>query len=456
MDLILDSRQYFFFLSKPRICYSCPIMNRKPFLLLTAFVLLFASLPAAAQKFIPQSIQFKGAPEYSNQELLAAVGYKKDTPIAYSEVKSHSQRLLDTGLFEAASFTYNGVNLVFTLVPSTVLYSVRLQNLPLTPGKELDAALHDRVPLYHGKVPFDGGLTEQVRQALVAMLAAKGIQATVTAAPYTDQKLHEVSAMSYAITAPPVKLGEIHLKGVSPELQVKGELVASRAMKTDYDTENAAGNIERAFALFYSDEGYPAVKVHAEQMGNLVVSSEAIEIPFNVIVEEGRHYKLGSIHLPSGEPLTLAEINKTAGVVSNTVEKMSIAGGVTLRTALAFVTGQYKSKGYMDCVVTPRPQYDDANSIVNYTLEIQTGPVYTMGKLTIENGADDLRAVMLAAWKLPVGAVFSEKAIRDYYSSQSDKTALGRTFASVNCRYKLATNIQTHTVDVTLRLEKKQ
>jgi outer membrane protein assembly factor BamA len=206
--------------------------------------------------------------------------------------------------------------------------------------------------------------------------------------------------------------------------------------------------------LFYSDEGYPAVKVHAERLGDPVVSSEAIEIPFNVIVEEGRHYKLGSIREPSGEPLTMAEINKTAGVVPNTVEKISVKDGVTLRTALAFVTGQYKSKGYMDCVVTPRPQYDDANGIVNYTLEVQTGPVYTMGKLTIENGAADLRAAMLAAWKLPEGAVFNESAIQTYFYSQGN-TPLGRTFASATCRFKLTRNIQTHTIDVALLLEKK-
>ena len=150
----------------------------------------------------------------------------------------------------------------------------------------------------------------------------------------------------------------------------------------------------------------------------------------------------------------MAEINKTAGVVPNTVEKISVKDGVTLRTALAFVTGQYKSKGYMDCVVTPRPQYDDANGIVNYTLEVQTGPVYTMGKLTIENGAADLRAAMLAAWKLPEGAVFNESAIQTYFYSQGN-TPLGRTFASATCRFKLTRNIQTHTIDVALLLEKK-
>src|ERR1035438_8102566 len=128
--------------------------------------------------------------------------------------------------------------------------------------------------------------------------------------------------MSFSITVPPVRVGEIHLEGVSAELQAKVKLVANRATKTDYDTENAAASIEHAFALFYSDEGYATVKVHAGRLGDPVVSSEAIEIPFNVIVEEGRHYKLGFIHLPSGEPLTLAEINNTAGVVSNTVEKI--------------------------------------------------------------------------------------------------------------------------------------
>jgi hypothetical protein len=77
-----------------------------------------------------------------------------------------------------------------------------------------------------------------------------------------------------------------------------------------------------------------------------------------------------------------------------------------------------------------------------------------MGKLTIENGADDLRAAMLAAWKMPAGAVFNASAIQTYYSSQGN-TPLGLTFASANCKYQLAVNDDTRTVDVMLRLEKK-
>ncbi len=357
-------------------------------LLSIAILLLSASLPATAQKFLPKTIQFKGDPEYSNEELMAAAGLKAGTALSSEEIKAHSQKLMDTGVFDTVNFKFDGVDLVYSLAPNTALYPIRLGNLPLTPGKDLDAALHQRLPLYHGKTPFDGGLTEQVRAALEEMLAAKGIQATVAVAPFTDQKLVQVTAIVFSITSPAVRVGEIHLQGVSPEMQAKVKLVADRTAKAPYDTENAAGNIEHAFALFYRDEGYAAVKVHAAQSSNLAVGSENIEIPFNVTVEEGRHYKLGAIHLPSGELLTAAEIDKAAGAGSNATEKMSIRGGVTLRSALLLVTGQCKAKGHMECVVTPHPQYDDVNGIANYTFEVEPGPVYTMGKLILENGAE--------------------------------------------------------------------
>jgi outer membrane protein assembly factor BamA len=430
-------------------------MKRTLFLLLSALVLFAATLPAAAQKFQPRTIQFKGAPEYSDEELLAAAGLKIGAVLTSSEMKSHGQKLQDTGLFESFSFAFNGVDLVYTLVPSSILYPVRLENLPFTPGKELDAALRSRVPLYRGKVPYEAGLTEQVRQALEEMLAARGIQATIVATPYTDEKLVQVTAMSYSITDPAVRVGEIHLEGVSPEMQADVKTHATITMHTKYNTENTMSNIEHEFASLYADEGYSSAKVHAVQSGNPVIGSKAIDIPFNVTIEEGPHNRLGSIYLPSGELLTQEMINKTAGLVTNKVEtSLSVKGGVTLEKALHFVTGQYKSKGYLDCVVTPHPQHDEAAGVVNYTLEVEPGPVYTMGKLTIQNSADDLRAAMLAAWKLPEGAVFSESALQTYYSAQGN-TMLGRTFASAICKYKLTKNIETHVVDVTLRLERK-
>jgi outer membrane protein assembly factor BamA len=428
---------------------------KRAFFLLSAGVILFcAVLPAVAQKFQPKNILFKGDPEYSDQELLIAAGLKKGEVLNYAEMKDHSQKLMDTGAFDTLSFKFDGQDLIYTLVPSAVLFPVRLENLPLTPGPELDAALHERFPLYHGKVPAEGGLVDGVRATLEEMLTAKGVKATVLAMPYTDQKLHKVTAVSFAITAPPVRVGAIHMEGVSVAMEGKVKRGLEHQSGAAFDTENSASNVEQVLATAYADEGYATAKVHAIRRGDAMVTAEAIQVPFAVSVEEGRQYKLGAIHLPSGELLSMTEINKAAGLASNKVETQSLKGGVTLRTALLFVAQEYKSKGYMNCVVTPHSQYDETNGVVNYTLEVQAGQVYSMGKLIIENASDALRTAMLAAWKMPEGAAFSEKAILDYYYAQGN-TPLGRTFASANCKYQLATNNETHIVDVTLRLERK-
>jgi outer membrane protein assembly factor BamA len=168
-------------------------MKRTNFLLLTLVALLSASLPSAAQRFQTKSIQFNGAPEYSDQELLDAAGLKVGMALTSDEVKEHSQKLMDSGVFDNLTFKFDGQNLVYTLTPSTSLLPIYLTNLPFTLDNDLNAKLHERFPLYHGKVPGDGGLTDQVRQALEGMLAARGIQAVIVAAPSQDPVTHKVA-----------------------------------------------------------------------------------------------------------------------------------------------------------------------------------------------------------------------------------------------------------------------
>jgi outer membrane protein assembly factor BamA len=430
-------------------------MKRSTFLCLAIF-LLAVSLPAAAQKFKPKTIQFKGAPEYSDQELLTAADLKLGVVLSSAEMNDHAKRLMDSGVFDNLTFKFDGVDLVFSLIPNTTLFPLRLENIPLAAGAELDAKLHERLPLYHGKVPSEGGLLDDVKAALTDMLAAQGVQATIAAAPYSAMSSNKVSAMNLSISDHPVRVGKVQMEGLSPELRTKVEEVVRRAISAKYSTENSASDLEHALAGFYRDEGYAAVKVHAEQSGDPAMEAEAITVPFHVAIDAGRHYTLGAIRLPSGEQVSLGEINKSAGLVPNKVETaLSVKEGVTLPTALRFVYGQYKSKGYMDCVVTPRPEFDDATGVVNYKLEVNPGPVYKMGKLTIMNIADDLRDAMLAAWKVSPGSVFDESAIEAYFHSQGN-TPLGRTFASVLCRYTLTKNEDNHTVDVALLLEKRR
>ncbi len=254
---------------------------------------------------------------------------------------------MDSGVFSNLTYKFDGADLIYSLTPVGELYPIRLENLPLAAGPELDAKLHQRLPLYHGKVPTEGGLLESVRGALEDLLAAQGIKATVATLPFGSPGTHKVSAMSFSITAPAVHVGTLQITGVSDSMAAKVNVIGKHATGTPFDTANSAANLEHAFASFYADEGYAAVKVHAVRAGEPVISDAAVDIPFAVTIDEGKLYKLGAIHLPPDALLTQAELDKMTSAQTGPLK------GVALRNIWGQISQRIRSKGYIDFKMTP-------------------------------------------------------------------------------------------------------
>ena len=422
-------------------------MKRTLFLLLPV-ALLLAGMPAAAQKFQPKTIQFKGASEYTNQELLTVADLKLGDKLNFDDMNAHTQKLMDTGLFHSIVFKFDGVDLIYSIVPSDLLYAVRLENLPLTQGKELNDALHTRFPLYRGKVPSEGGLMEQVRQTLEEMLAAKGVKASVTATPYTDQKLRKVTAMNYAITAPQVLVGEIRLNKDSAPLDPKAAELLSHLTGSPYSSDGSANQIETNMGAYYQDKGYLEAEVYAIPVNPPVVTPDAIRIPFDLSVTTGPLYKMAGVQR-AGLLVSQADFDHQSHIHPG-----DIATSQYVRENWQYIERQYHNKGYMKAAVHAATSLDHAQGTASFSVTVDPGPVFTMGNLTVANVSDDLRQMMIAAWKLPPGAVFDESAIRSYYAIRDENRTLGRIFSSVYCKYVLTLNDETHTVDVALRLEK--
>lgn len=431
-------------------------MRRHLFLLATVVALL-AVRPCAAQKFQTKTLQFKGAPEYSTQELQAAIGLKPGGILTVAEISEHAKLLMNTGVFSNLTYRFDGQDVIYILTPSTELYPVRLDNLPLTPGKELDANLHERFPLYHGKVPAEGGLMEDVRGALEKMLAAQGIKATVTAMPFTDPKLHAVTAMSFVITEPPVQMGEIQFASdaTAPEAKADPKVreILNKLTGSVYDAEGSRSQIETYLGNYYHDKGYLEAEIHAAALTSAVVTPEAIRVPFQVSVLPGALYKIAGVQLAPGLLVTQADFDKQAHIHPG-----DIAYGQRMLENWQYISRQYHDNGHLKAAVHPVPSFDRGQQTVSFAVTVEPGPVYTMGTLKIENVSDDLRAAMLAAWKMPAGAVFNEGAIRGFFANTTvggAKSALERVFETVNASYTLNLNDEAHTADVVLRLEKK-
>ena len=416
---------------------------------LAAGILFAGSIPLAAQKFQPKTIQFEGDPEYSDLELLAVSGLKPGVVVSSPELNDRSKLMMDTGMFDSLTYKFDGADLIFSLIPASLLYPIRLENLPLTPGPGLDAKLHDRFPLYHGKVPAEGGLLESVRAALEDMLAAQGIKATVTALPFGEAGTRKVSAMNFSIATPQVRVGALQLQGVSPSMMPGVKNLADHTVGAPFDTANSTTNIEVAFATFYADDGYAAVKVHAVQSGEPVIDPGAVDVPFTVTVEEGRLYKLGAIRLPPGSLASQAEIDKATGA-------RAMVKGVITRAIWDSIAARYKSKGYIDITMTPHPQFDEAAGIVNYTVDFNPGPVYHLALVKFDNVSDDLRKLLMRNWTMFPGDPFDETYVSNFIlNAQTSDPVLRRTLSGVKVSYDVHADPVSHDVNLLIRLERK-
>lgn len=418
--------------------------------LTTALLVLSCALPGVAQTYQPKTIQFKGASEYTDAELSAAADLQKGVALTSAQMNEHTKLLLDTGLFQDISFKYNGQDLVFEIVPITQLYALRLENLPASISNGLDNRLHAKLPLYHGKVPSSGTLLDGVQKEVQDELATAGIKATVAVTPYTDIDLGKVTAMSLNVTEPEVEVGQIHLQGASPTYAEKAKAVLSRSSGTPYSFDGSVSQMQTNLTNFYGAQGYLEAKIKAVAEPTPVVDSDGVHIPFTVTVEEGLQYKLGSVQLAPGLIVSQEEFDKFSGLHPGEVVSL-----VKLRTNWEFLARLYHNHGYIRVKIHPLPTFDRSQGTASYTVSADPGPVYTTGKIRVRNVSDDLRAMVLAALKLPPGETFNEGAIRAMTATHNVNPGFEKVIATYNMSYTLTPHDDTHIVDVDINLEPK-
>jgi len=421
---------------------------------LTAALLLFCSLPLPAQKKASppapnkapaNAVRFQGAPQYTQEELLAAAGLKPGARLTAAEVKAHAKLLNDTGMFAVVKFSANSKGLLFTLTPASQLFPIHLDNLPLKPGKELDDKLHTRFPLYHGMVPANGTMLEGIRRMFEQMLAGEGVKGTVKASLTGGLGPQKVTSMNFTVTSPAVRIGSIGFSGVSAAMQVKVNALVAGQTGNAFDTENSASGLQRAFEDIYRDQGYAAVQVEVTQVDPPIVSGQssdgAVEIPFTAAIKEGGVYKLGTIGYPPDALVPRAEVQKV-------LSKYPAGSGRPLDLFLLAVRDAYHARGYLDCSVVSRPSFDEGAHIVNYSLDVDPGPVYRMGTVQFDGAPDAMTARLAHLWKLALGAVFDESYVSTFaaHAEKQDK-ALAKWMQTVVTTYDVKPAPETHQVN---------
>jgi outer membrane protein assembly factor BamA len=408
------------------------------------------ALTAPAQKYTAKSIQFKGDDEYSQAEMMAASGLKQGAMLTPAEMDEHSKLLMLSGVFANVAYTYSGQGLIFQLLPASQLYPLHLENIPLGDA-EFDARLRAKFPLYHGKVPSQGGLLDDVRAELEAELSAMGIAAKVSTAPYSPDGITKVTAIDLSETTPPVKVGEIRLEGGTPDLTVRALDLAKKFTGKNYSTDKSAKEVEDAVREFYHGLGYLEAEIHAAADPKPLVNEAGVHISFAVRVAEGTTYKLTAVKLAPGLLVTQAEYDKAASLHPG-----EVADRRQLERGWELIRNRYKAKGYLLVAVKPEPTFDRTNGTVSFQVTVEPGDVYHMNTVKFQNVSDDLRRLLLHNWQMAPDDLFDENYVREFPTiAAKQEPVLGRVLSGINYEWHLSVDTQTHAVDVVISLSKR-
>lgn len=364
------------------------------------------------------------------------------------DVKAHGKLLIDTGVFAEVKFKTDRRTQIFILTPSTRLYPMHLENVPLAQGKELDEKLHARFPLYRSQLPAGGSMVEGICRTFEEMLAAKGAKAAVKATLTSGVGPQKITAVNFAIESPAVHIGRIQLSGVSPAMQAKASLLASGQTGNGFDTENTAIGLKRAFEELYRDQDYAAVQADVAQVDPFVVSNQSIDIPYLVTIKEGGVYKIGTIDFPSNSLVTRAEVDKI-------VSKVPRSSGRPLDLFVLAVRDAYHAHGYLDAAVDLHPSFNEATRIVNYGLEITSGSQYRLASVKFDEAPDAMASRLKLAWKMAPGDVFDESYVSTFAAqAQKKDKRLAKWMQTVISSYDCKPDPTMHQVNCTFQFAK--
>jgi outer membrane protein insertion porin family len=412
-------------------------------------VLLFnlAISAAMAQQYQPKTITFAGYKDASSEELEQVAGIHLGTPITQEDIRAAAEKLNATGLFSNIKFQADNTGLHFDLAPAEILLPVSFENFPWWTDEEIVSQVHAHVPLFHGTLPPTSTIQQQVTDALIALLATKGVTATVEATQQEEIETGKLAAIRFRILTPPITVGAVTFTGVGSGNSADIEPIALAATGQDYSSLATAATLSQAIKNVYHNKGYLEETTASFSPKEPAVQSEKVVIPISMEISEGPQFRLGTITLAGDVLMSKDDFQKRSLLHTG-----DIAQEDKLRNTLYMVATPYRAKGYLRAnIAADATRHQGPPATVDYAINVRPGDVFHMGKLTLEGFNDTQKAEFLESWTMNPGDVFDATYPPGFLKKNAAKI---HSLDDFSATYKQSEHEDTHAVDLLVTVRK--
>ncbi|HEV2578295.1 MAG TPA: POTRA domain-containing protein [Acidobacteriaceae bacterium] len=411
---------------------------------LVSFVtfLAFTLSTAALAQYSIQKIEIHGVAPYTETEVLEVSGLQPRQMMSHDSLGNAAQHLLDTGVFADASIELTGTGMARTVVitlkplPVSSLTAATFANFPWWTTSELDAAIRQRVPFYRGGIPPAGNLPDSVNAALTAMLAEKGIHATVSNASIPATNLHPQLAWEFHLDDPAVRLVSLSLRGTPAPFAPAMQRIAQHLSGSRFNDRTVADQILAPL----HDAGYIDAEL-TNVSATLEPASSGYAVRYSATIVPGDIFRVNSI---TWQPTSIYA--QDAFTHDAKLHSGDLASQKSLLETEQAILNAYLHLGYLDAFVDAHPQKDASAHTVSYSLAITPGEIYHVKSITPLNLSAAAQKDFDFGWLLKPGAAYDPLYTATFLTNN---TAL-RSLAGYTASFQAAADSQTHLVDLTI------
>lgn len=381
---------------------------------------LFLACGASAQQYPIIQLQATGSQRYQAAEIVATSGLKPDIgkPVALAAVRDAAQRLVDSGVFSDVSYRHTaaagGMNVQFIVKdkPADQFLPAIFENMVWLPDAELRNELHKKLPLFHGEIPLDGRMGDDVAEAVGDLLKQRNIDAHVTSTQ-TCASSQKNCTHNFTIDNIQVETEQLNVSGAPAEIAAevqqaaKKDIIGKSYLRSHTDRELArlirAACLRRGMLKPQISDVAAAASRH---------SGDGVGVTVSASVVPGPAYRFEGQSWTGNTTIDSAKLEKMVHLYQHLP-----VDGAKLETDLEQVRAQFAFRGYMQAHITTHQEFDDAQGAVKYTFIVAEGPLYKMGKLDISGFPDKVVSEVATLWKLREGDPFDRSYVIRFFAN---------------------------------------
>lgn len=388
------------------------------------------------------NLTIRGNKHFTPAQIIGAASLTIGQAVSKETFDAARARLLESGAFESVGYEFKpngaktGYDATFDVAEVALLYAYRFEDLP-APDETLRAALSKQAILLGQVIPATRDVLDRY-----SYLLTKAVEGKVTVEGKLNYELPGEPTILFRPAGDRPRISEVHVTGNDsiPATQLLNKF-AELAVGAEFTEPGVRRLLDANIRPLYEALGRLRVafaKIAAEPSKQPEVTGVSV----TVTVEEGPLYKLGAVHFTGAAARQSKELEDLVKW-----RKDETVNFDEIKAGLVRIAKRFQGTGYLHATARADRGIDDKEHTVDLTVNVETGPAYSFGKLEIRGLDLIAEPAIRKMWGVkegkPFDAGYPEAFLKDVHD-QGVFDNLGATSSEIKV------NENAKSVDVTL------